>query len=202
MVPGRTPLWPGSPPIELERRLDLQRGDHATDSTLRCSVHTGTHVDAPAHVLVNGGTIGALDLDALMGPCQVADLRGHERIQVADLEAIGLVAGVERLLLRTDNSARWSDRFDRNFTGLSPSAAAWLAERRLRLVGIDYLSIEPWDGDGSVHRLLLDAGVVLLEGLTLDDVTEGPYELCCLPLKLSSAEAAPARAVVRPLGDR
>lgn len=198
VAPGATPLWPGSPAIELERRLDVERGDPVTDTTLRCSVHTGTHVDAPAHVLSGFDTVETLELDALMGPCRVAHVPGREQIiEAADLEEAELTQGVERVLLRTDNSAHWTEPFRRDFTGLSRGAAAWLTERSLRLVGVDYLSVEPWEGDGTVHRLLLEAGIVLVEGLILEGVAEGDYELRCLPIKLSGAEAAPARAVLR-----
>ena len=106
------------------------------------------------------------------------------------------------MLLKTDNSTLWSARkgaFDRSFVGVSPAGARWLVDRAVRLVGVDYLSVEPFEGDGETHRTLLGAGAVILEGLDLSSVDPGFYELLCLPLRLAGAEAAPARAVLRPL---
>lgn len=194
------PRWPGSPEARLERRLALERGDAVDDSTLRCSVHEATHVDAPAHVLEGGRTVDQLPPDRFVGPARVLDLRGLEVIDAADLEArtAGYDAdGSRRLLARTDNSDLWDEPFREDFTGLTAAAARWLADRGTELFGIDYLSVEPYGGDGAVHRVLLETGVVLLEGLDLSGVDPGRYELWCAPVKLAGAEAAPARALLR-----
>lgn len=196
--PDRTPLWPGSPPVRLDRRLSLERGDPVNDTTLRCSVHTGTHVDAPAHHLPGGATIESLAHEVLVGPCVVVDLGGLETVDRSDLEE-RVECTPRRLLLKTDNSTRWSPRFREDFTGLTVEAARWTVEQGVALLGIDYLSVQPYGGSDEVHRLLLGAEVVLLEGVDLSGIAPGAYELVCLPVKLAGAEAAPARALLRPL---
>lgn len=192
--PENLPRWPGSPELELDRWLDLDEGDGATDTRVSMSLHAGTHLDAPSHRLRDGATADEIQLEALNGPCRVADLRGWDRVTREALEAAGVPKGCERLLLRTDNSDRSSSSFDPDFVALSTDAAGLLAERGLEVLGIDYLSVESPDGDGSVHDRLLGAGVALLEGLDLSGVDEGAYRLHCLPMSFVGTEAAPARA--------
>ena len=194
------PHWPGSPAIELSRRRDMDRGDPVNDSTLVCGVHTGTHVDAPLHFLADGTDVTHLSLDALIGPAVVAELSDLEVIAARDLEALNLPADTRRLLLRTRNSAIWQrgDReFHTDFVALTVEAAQWVVARGIRLIGVDYLSVQIFQGDPQTHIALLQAGIVIVEGLNLTEVAPGPYELICLPLKLAGAEGAPARAVLR-----
>lgn len=194
------PHWPGSPAIELSRRRDMDRGDPVNDSTLVCGVHTGTHVDAPLHFLADGADVTHLSLDVLIGPAVVAELSDLEVIAAHDLEALNLPADTRRLLLRTRNSAIWQrgDReFHTDFVALTVEAAQWVVARGIRLIGVDYLSVQIFQGDPQTHIALLQAGVVIVEGLNLTEVAPGPYELICLPLKLAGAEGAPARAVLR-----
>ncbi|NMQ18377.1 cyclase family protein [Candidatus Competibacter phosphatis] len=194
------PHWPGSPAIELSRRRDMDRGDPVNDSTLVCGVHTGTHVDAPLHFLADGTDVTHLSLDVLIGPAVVAELSDLEVIAARDLEALNLPADTRRLLLRTRNSAIWQrgDReFLTDFVALTVEAAQWVVGRGIRLIGVDYLSVQIFQGDPQTHIALLRAGVVIVEGLNLTEVAPGPYELICLPLKLAGAEGAPARAVLR-----
>lgn len=199
--PEELPRWPGSPELELERWLDLEEGDEATDTRVSMSLHAGTHLDAPSHRLRDGATADEIELDALNGPCRVADLRGRGRVTREALEAAGVPEGCDRLLLRTDNSDRPSSSFDPAFVALSADAAALLAERALRVLGIDYLSVESPGGDGRVHELLLEGGTALLEGLDLSGVGEGAYRLHCLPMSFVGTEAAPARACLAPAPD-
>lgn len=199
--PESLPLWPGSPEVELERWLDLEEGDDATDTRVSMSLHSGTHLDAPAHRIPGGATADELEVGALNGPCRVADLRGWDRVTREALRAAGVPEDCERLLLRTDNSGRASAEFDPDFVALSPGAAALLADRSLEVLGIDYLSVESPEGDGRVHEHLLGAGVVLLEGLDLAGVGEGAYRLHCLPMSFAGTEAAPARACLSPARD-
>ncbi|MGH9283128.1 MAG: cyclase family protein [Acidimicrobiales bacterium] len=195
------PVWPGDPPVVVEPVATLAGGDPASVSALRLGTHTGTHVDPPAHFVEGGATVDQLDLAVLVGPAVVVDLRGRSGpLEPADLEGAGLPAGVERVLLRTDNSARW----DRPETGLpetwvavSPAGARWLVDHGIRLVGVDALSIEaPTDDGYPVHRILLGAGVVLVEGLVLSHAEAGPYVLACLALKIVGGDGAPVRAVL------
>jgi len=192
------PTFPGDPAIGFERASDAANPFHLT--CLHLGSHAGTHIDAPAHLLKNGATVDAIPLVTLIGPCRVVDLRDRTQpISAGDLDGLNL-AGVRRLLLRTNNSELWKkEGFAEHYTGLTPAAAAHLVKLGIRLVGIHYLSIEPFASESEVHRILLKAGMVILEGLDLSDVNAGDYELICLPLKLAGVDGAPCRAVLRPL---
>ncbi|MFO7767608.1 MAG: cyclase family protein [bacterium] len=197
VAPGRTPLWPGTPPIRFDPHLAMERGDAADDTLLSMSVHAGTHIDAPAHFIPGGRRVEELDLETLVGPCRVADLGGRDQISASDLRIADIPEGTRRLLLKTDNHRRWGPDFDEEYTALLPDAAEWVVEQGIRLVGIDYLSIQAFEAPDSVHTGLLSAGVVVLEGLDLREVDPGPWELLCLPIKLVGTEAAPVRALLR-----
>jgi arylformamidase len=196
------PHWPGSPRAKLSRRRDMGWGDAVNDSVLVCGVHAGTHVDAPLHFLADGADVTRLSLDALIGPAVVVALPDVDVITPADLDALSLPADTRRLLLGTRNSQGWrcGDReFRSDFVALTVDAARWVAARGIRLIGVDYLSVQIFRGDPQTHIALLQAGVVIVEGLNLAEVAPGAYELICLPLKLAYADGAPARAVLRKL---
>ncbi len=194
------PRWPGSPPIELTRRRDMARGDHVNDGALSFGLHSGTHVDAPVHFLAAGADVTHLALDALIGPAVVAVLPAVDSVTARDLEGLNLPTDTRRLLLRTRNSEEWRREvreFRKDFVALTADAARWVVERGLRLIGVDYLSVQRFHDDPQTHITLLQAEVVILEGLNLAAVEPGTYELICLPLKLAGADGAPARAVLR-----
>ncbi|MCB1919325.1 MAG: cyclase family protein [Candidatus Competibacteraceae bacterium] len=196
------PHWPGSPLTELTRRRDMAQGDPVNDSVLTCGVHTGTHVDAPLHFLADGADVTDLSLEALIGPARVAALPDVEVIAAHDLEALNLPPDTQRLLLRTHNSEGWQrgdHAFRPDFIALTTDAAHWVVARGIQLIGIDYLSIQRFRDNPETHIALLQAGVVIVEGLNLAGIEPGDYELICLPLKLAGAEGAPARAVLKRL---
>ncbi|HEV8623915.1 MAG TPA: cyclase family protein [Acidimicrobiia bacterium] len=180
-----TPVWPGDPPVLVEAVARVADGDPADVSRLVLGTHTGTHVDPPAHFLPGTATVDALPLDVLVGPAVVAELPAGP-IDGAALESLALAEGSTRVLLKTGRDAG----------ALTPDGAAWLVERGVRLVGGDTLSIEPETSDYPVHRILLGAGVVIVEGLDLTAVTPGSYQLVCLPLRIVDGDGAPARAVL------
>jgi arylformamidase len=191
------PTWDGEPPPVCRPIKEIGvDGEPARVSVLTMGLHCGTHVDAPCHFIAGGAGVEALPLDALVGRCRVVEVRASHLIQPADLERAAI--GAERLLLKTSNGALWDDpSFRMDFVALSPAAGAWLVERGVRLVGIDYLSVDPYDADpAAVHLALLGAGVVVLEGLDLRAVPPGEYHLVALPLKLDGADGAPARVVL------
>ena len=198
-------VWPGDPEFQREL-LSTTAVDGVEVSQLRMSVHTGTHVDAPAHYLEGGATIGTMPIDAMVGPCVVLQIPEDViRIDVEHLEAVDLAEG-ERVLLRTGNSTRGllgRRSFVEDYTFLTPDAAAYLARLPARCVGIDYLSVGGPGPEGvETHELLLASGVWIIECLELAHVAPGTYDLVCLPLRLMSAEGAPARAILQKLGGR
>jgi arylformamidase len=193
--------WPDDPPVRISRVLDLERGDPCTVSLLEFGAHTGTHLDAPLHFLRGGASIDSMPIAATVGPARVVAVSDPVSVKVADLEP-HLPAANERLLLKTRNSdRRWADEpFDEGFVYLSHEAALFLAERGVRTVGVDYLSVGGFlEDQEETHRALLEAGIWVIEGLDLSAVPPGDYELICLPLRIVGAEGAPARALLRPL---
>ncbi len=190
-------VYPGDPPVVIEPALSIERGDSANVSRLLMSAHSGTHVDAPRHVGSRGVSVDHLSLSVLTGRALVVEIGGTKKIGRKELEPFP-VKGEERLLLKTGNSLLWGrPGFTVDFAHLTEDGADYLTGIGIKLVGIDYLSIEALDGDGSVHRKLLEHGVIILEGLNLDGVKGGVYELICLPLKILAGDGAPARAILR-----
>jgi arylformamidase len=198
-VSSGTPAWPGSPGARTRQLKSLAEGDEANASLVEMDVHTGTHLDAPSHMLRDGQTIEQYDLEVGMGAATVADTGAADAIDAEALASLGLPDDCRRLLLRTQNSRRpeLRHRFSPDYAALTLSGAEWVVERGLALVGIDYLSIQLFDDPTETHHVLFRAGITILEGLRLETVQPGAYELLCLPLLLSEAEAAPTRAVLK-----
>lgn len=193
------PVWPGDPPIRLPKPADMDRGDEFSITRMDMGVHTGTHLDAPAHFLRGGAGVETLDLDVLIGPALVVHAPDGGHITAEMLEALAIPPGTERLLLRTRNSELWGRgelTFDTGFVAIAADGANWLVEHGVRLVGIDYLSVAPFDDSIPTHRILLGAGVIPVEGLNLYGVEPGEYQLICLPLKIAGSDGSPARAVL------
>jgi arylformamidase len=194
------PVWPGDPTIVLERVGKIEEGGNSNVSRLVASVHSGTHVDAPVHFLPGEKGVEALSLDVLLGPAQVVQIPGDvDKITSDILESCHINKDVQRVLLKTRNSRFWDEKlpmFHKDFVAISSDGAQYLVNQRIRLVGIDYLSIAPYRESRPTHEILLKAGIVLLEGLDLSKVPEGLYDLYCLPLKLGGSDGAPARAVL------
>ena len=194
------PIWPGDTPLELELVDSMDEGAHNNVSRLSTGVHIGTHVDAPHHFLNDGRTIEQLPLEVLTGPCYVIQLPdGVEAITAEALDGMSLPGESTRILFGTSNSRFWSrgeTEFQEDFVAITEDGASWLVDRGVQLVGIDYLSVAPFGDSTPTHRVLLQAGVIVLEGLNLSAVPRGFYDLYCLPLKLYGAEGAPARAIL------
>jgi arylformamidase len=198
-ISARLTTYPGDPPIEIRPHARIQAGDDANVTRLSFGSHTGTHVDAPHHFLDGGRRVDELALDVLIGPALVAAIP-------ADVTAIGeaelRAAGVERearVLLQTRNGELPREgEFRTDHAYLTGDGARFLLDAGVRLVGIDYLSVEAFDAPAAeVHRALLARDVIILEGLDLRGVAPGRYELLCLPLRLTGLDGAPARAVLR-----
>jgi arylformamidase len=194
ICPG-TAVWPGDPPVQLTALLSLAAGDLVNLAQLTMGTHTGTHVDAPRHICADGGTVEALSLSALVGPAMVLDFSACAEVSPRQLAA-SLPEGCQRLLLRTIPLSE-SGGMPSQWCAISPEAAASLVQRGILLVGVDAPSVDVADvGAGPVHRALLQAGVVVVEGLALEGITPGAYDLVCLPLKLRGGDGAPARAIL------
>jgi arylformamidase len=192
--------WPGDPPARISQALDMERGDPCTVSLLEMGAHTGTHMDAPAHFVRGGIGIDQMPLDIAIGSARVIPIRDHQSIKPAEL-ARHSIRRCERVLFKTHNSDHcWdTDRFVEDFVYLSAAASQYLAERQVRLVGIDYLSVGGFRADGvETHQALLQTGIWIIEGLNLSGVQPGRVQLVCLPLKSAGADGAPCRAILRP----
>jgi len=192
------PVYPGDPQPRLTSAMSLSKGHVANVGLFAGSLHTGTHVDAPRHFLADGLSVDALPLEAMVGPALVAAVETSQHITAEDLVVALAGRSPTRLLLKTRNSNHWSDDvFRAEFIALTPEAAVWLVARGVRLVGIDYVSIEPYPAPGfPVHRILLEAGVIIVEGLDARGVPPGDYMLTCLPLRVVGGDAAPARVIL------
>jgi len=194
------PTWPGDPKIELSRVQQIEDGSDANISKMSIGVHTGTHVDAPYHFFKDGAMVDALPLDILIGAVQVVEIGNEiEVISAEVLNTAGLIPGVARVLFKTRNSSIWAhgnQPFQADFVAVDASGANYLVEQRIQLVGMDYLSIAPFTDPVPTHRILLNAGIVVLEGVDLSQIKAGVYLLACLPLKLGATEGAPARVVL------
>jgi arylformamidase len=200
LVPGFVPLYPRDTELQVGLHQSRASGDPSNVSRLVCSTHCGTHVDAPAHFMEGAAGIETVPLDALIGPALVVDATGVTgHIDAAALAALQPPLGTERVLFRTSNSRLWDrPRFTEDFVAMTPAAARALVDRGVRLVGIDYLSIAPYDDPAPTHEVLLRAGVVIVETLDLRAAAPGEYQLICLPLLVPGADGAPARALLAP----
>lgn len=181
--------YPGDPVLRMERAASIAKGDVVNLTRMDFGLHSGTHVDAPVHFIDGASGVDSVPLEALVGPCEVVEVPDLSRDSVAQAPE-----DAERVLFKTPSSELWArDEFVEKFARLDGEAAALLVERRVRLVGVDYLSV----GDKAAHHTLLEAGVVPVEGLDLRGVEPGTYELICLPLRVVGADGAPARALLR-----
>ena len=190
-------LYPGSPPFSVEQYRSISSGDTSNNSRFSMGTHVGTHVDAPGHYVDGGPGIDMVDPAILIGPCRVFRLAGRQ-ISAEVLRGLDL-AGVTRALFRTPSSDDLSDpEFKTDFAHVTGDGAEYLAETGVKLVGVDYLSLDRYKAPGHpAHHTLLGAGVAVIEGVVLSGVEPGDYELICCPLKIAGAEAAPARVFLR-----
>jgi arylformamidase len=198
-ISPQMPVWPGDPPVKLERTREIAKGANANVSRLELGVHVGTHVDAPSHFIDGAPTVETLSMKVLNGRAYVIDLPEAEVLDAETLEAAGIPPRTRRMLFKTRNSEFWpseGSEFRPDFVGVDKSGAEWLVKKGVQLVGIDYLSIAPYKQSRPTHRVLLDAGVVVIEGLDLREVGRGRYTLHCLPLKIMGSDGAPARVIL------
>jgi arylformamidase len=192
------PTYPGDPRFEVEFTRTMAAGGAYNLARFSLGAHAGTHVDAPFHFLADGATVDELPLEILMGKARVVEIGARDRIRREDLEALDLHDDL-RILLKTRMSGQLRvPEFQEDFVHLTGDAAAYLAQAGLKLVGIDYLSVDRFGTtEYEAHHALLGAGVVIVEGLDLSEVEPGEYDMTCLPLRIVGADGAPARVVLR-----
>jgi len=192
--------WPGDPPVLIERVRDMNAGDTVNLTKITMGAHSGTHIDAPRHFIKSGKGADRISLDALIGPARVIGISARNAIRKEDLARHRIKKG-ERILLRTRNSTKkifYKDAFTEDFVYLDKTAAEFLVERGIRTIGVDYLSVGGYKKDGhDVHKTLLGAGILVIEGLDLSPILPGRYDMICLPVKILDSDGAPARVVVK-----
>ena len=198
-ITNTMPVWPTDPPVQLlSKSHESQDKTHIISLTaITMGSHTGTHVDAPFHMIQGGKRLNEFPLDILVGKAQVVEITGVHSIGRGELEGISW-DGAERVLFKTENSAHWQDgKFYEEFVYLEPGGAEFLVQRGVRLVGIDYLSIDKFQSPSHpAHFVLLNKNILILEGLNLRRVTPGEYTMYALPLNLQDADGAPARVIL------
>jgi arylformamidase len=192
------PVYPGNTPFSIEAIKRIAKGDSSNVSTLHMSAHAGTHVDAPRHFFDGAAGADALPVELLLGRARVVEITSKKGIGPDDLARTDLSEDI-RLLIKTHNSRLWgSAKFRTDYVGMTEAGARYLVERGVKVVGVDYLSVEEFKKAGApAHHVLLGGGTIVIEGLNLRDVEPGSYEMFCLPLRVVGADGAPARVVLR-----
>jgi len=195
---AEVPTFPGDPPFQMESLYQIADGDPYNVARISMGTHSGTHIDAPYHFLADGVAVDHLPLELLMGKARVVEVMARDKVERAELEARDLRDDI-RVLLKTRMSGQLRQpKFQEDFVYLTPDAATYLVQAGIKLVGIDYLSIEKFGStDYPAHHVLLEAGVVIIEGLDLSETEPGEYDMTCLPLRIVGADGAPARVILR-----
>lgn len=192
-------VWPGDPAPKFERKLKIEKGDVANVTIMTLGAHTGTHVDAPYHFIHGGKTVESLPLDVLVGDALVVERKECDALTAKVLQEADIPEGTKRLLIKTRNSDWWeknSSKFYDDYVPITEDGAQYLVGKGIRLIGVDYLSVSPFDDPVPTHEAFLKSSVVILEGVDLSKIIPGNYTLCCLPLKVADADGAPCRAIL------
>lgn len=192
-IHSKMAIYPNNPPVSI-RSIQKANENASALSEITLGSHTGTHIDALSHIDPMGSGVDAYSLDQFVGPCDVIAIT-HDISVIHEVDLSSTTA--ERVLIKTRNSSTNPDEFDPDFVALAEDAAKELVRRKIRLVGIDGPSIKKKGIQDSVHALFLTAGIVVLEGLYLADVSAGRYELMCLPMPIAGIDGVPVRAILR-----
>lgn len=191
-------VYPGDPAVQIEPCFSLSKGNPANVLSITMGSHTGTHIDAPYHFIDTGAKLDALKLEVMIGRTHVLEITAP--VITADVLSEFDFTDKTRVLFKTRNSYLWdkSPEFVTNYVYIDPRAAEVLVREGIKLVGIDYLSVEKFGSTGfETHLELLRNGVVIVEGLNLRDIEPGDYEMTCLPLRIANGDGAPARVILR-----
>ena len=193
-----TITWPRDPKVSIQKTRLISKGNSCNVSELKFGSHCGTHIDAQYHFEENGIKIDQIPLDYLIGDVTVFNIKNKEKIDLEDIKSLKL-NNINRVIFKTINSTYWKlPEFKSDFVYLTKEAARYLVDSSIKLVGIDYLSIEKYGNKGAdTHHTLLKNGIVVIEGLDLGEVEAGNYELIALPLKIKDCDGSPARVILR-----
>lgn len=196
VITENTGVWPGDTPLTRQVLCDIRKDSHLDLSTLHSTVHIGAHADAPRHYHVDGKTMEQVSLEPYLGRCWVVSVVGKRQIERQDCEsAVG--AGAKRILFRTLSQPD-PQIFSEVFTSISAEAMEYMGKAGVVLVGLDTPSVDPFNSkDLPAHKMLHRYSIVNLEGLVLQHVDDGIYELIALPLRLHGFDASPVRAILR-----
>jgi arylformamidase len=193
------PVWPGDPPAEIRQSQSLDSGEVYNSSSINASLHWGTHIDAPSHLFPDKLTVDLIPPEVLLGPVKVIHLPEIKKITATDLKNTNL-SKTERILFKTRNSEFWNEKplkFHEDFTALTAEAATTLIDAGIKIVGIDYFSLDLFTAKNlPVHKILYNANIIGIEGLDLRLISPGNYELICLPIKIWHGDGAPARVLL------
>ena len=190
-------IWPGDKKVNLVRNFSIDEGDVCNMSHITMSLHTGTHIDAPLHFFDNSKDVSSMELSCFVGPVKIYEIAVEKCITEDDIRGLFIGEG-DTIFFKTSNSdIPDNEPFRTDYVHLDISAANFLVEKKVRTVGIDYLSIEKYETkEFPVHKLLLSNNIAIIEGLMLKDVEPGQYVYCCMPLKIIGGDGAPARAIL------
>lgn len=192
------PTWPGDPALTISKFHSIDHGGAANVSELSLSVHTGTHMDAPFHFINKGHTMSSWNPDISIGIAKVFEIKTPKHITVEELKNLAIYEG-DRVVFKTLNSSyEWFKKpFNKEFISFSDEGAEYLANKKVKLIGIDYLSVGGMHNGATVHNHLLGAGIWIIEGLYLHEITAGDYEINCMPVKIKDADGSPCRAIMK-----
>jgi arylformamidase len=191
------PVWPGDTPFQQVGTWEMDEGSPVNVSALTLSTHSGAHADAPLHYSANAPDIAEVDLGSYLGQCLVVDARGSGPLVGPDV--LPALQGMKRVLFRTYEHFPHDD-WEEDHTAISPATIATLADAGVVLVGMDGPSLDPQSSKTmDAHKAVLNADMRVLEGLVLDHVPAGRYELIALPLPIVGGDASPVRAILREL---
>lgn len=197
---SQTPVWAGEESVSITEIERIANGDEYNVSGFSMGAHAGTHIDAPYHVDGHGKTVDQIPVEQFIGKAQIIQIADEiESITSQVLQSCQIEEDIHALIFKTGNSKFWKQKpvqFRDDFTALDSSAAEWIAEREIKVVGIDWFSISTMDDLFEPHKILLESGIVIIENLDLSEIQAGIYMLFCLPLKLVGTDGAPARAIL------
>jgi len=204
-ISEKLPVWPGDPKIGIEKKCSIENGDICNVTSIILGVHTGTHIDAPYHFVNDGRKTDEIKIQEFIGECLVVEIDTDDFIKKEHLMDINL-DGIEKILFKTKNSILWEtkvEEFNENFISLDLSAAEYLVNKGIKLIGVDYLSIEGFfSKDAIVHKTLLGNNIIVVEGLNLFGIESKKYELICLPIKLVACDGSPARVILKEIQEK